>query len=126
MNRGQRKWHGRIWGILFLVLPLLGFWALEPVLKQDSPEPPILLEVKEGNQKIPVQLNWEEGTQELVLEINQALESAATAVRISEDNSIPRIIGQIEGTGVYRFPLEGRPERVELVDLIKNKTLYSF
>ena len=126
MNRRQRKWHGRIWGILSLVLPILGFWSLQFIAQKDSLEPPVLNELRHGDHKMPVQMNWDEEEKELVLVVNQPLASAATGVLLTQESGKSKLIGQIEGTGVYRFPLDHRPGKVVLQDLIKKQTLYSF
>ena len=123
MNRAQRKAHGRIWGILFLVIPLLLFWALTPVIPTESFTPPVLVQVEEGQQKILVQVQFDSL---LHIRVNSPLASAATGVLVlSEDGKEEQLVGQLEGTGSYSFELDQKPQRVRLVDLIKENELYT-
>jgi hypothetical protein len=123
MNRAQRKAHGRIWGILFLVIPLFLFWALTPVIPADSLTPPVLSEVEEGQQKIPVQVHYDSL---LHIQVHRPLASAATGVLVlSDQEEEEQLIGQLEGTGSYSFDLDQKPQRVRLVDLIKENELYT-
>lgn len=123
MNRAQRKAHGRIWGILFLVIPLLLFWALRPVIPTESFTPPVLVQVEEGQQKIPVQVQFDSL---LHIRVNSPLASAATGVLVlSEGGQEEQLVGQLEGTGSYSFELDQKPQRVRLVDLIKENELYT-
>lgn len=121
MNRSQRTGHGRIWGILFLVMPLLLFWALSPVIQTDEITPPLVQQIEMAEKKIPVEISWDSV---LVVEVHTPLESAATGVLINAGQADEYLAGQIEETGTYRFELSAKPAQVVLMDLIKKKELY--
>lgn len=121
MNRGQRTGHGRIWGILFLVMPLLLFWALSPVIPTDEITPPLVQQMEMAEKKMPVEISWDSV---LVVEVHTPLESAATGVLINAGQADEYLAGQIEGANTYRFYLSEKPTVVVLMDLIKKKELY--
>ena len=121
MNRGQRKGHGRIWGILFLVMPLLLFWALSPVIPTEEITPPLVQQIESGEKKMPVEISWDSV---LVVSVHTPLESAATGVMVNAGQADAFLAGQIEETGTYRFTLPEKPTQVVLMDLIKKKELY--
>lgn len=121
MNRGQRTGHGRIWGMLFLVMPLLLFWALFPVIQTEKITPPLIQQIGNSEKKIPVKMVWDSV---LVVTVHTPLESAATGVLVNPGQADEFLAGQIEATGTYRFSLPQKPKEVQLIDLIKKKELY--
>ena len=91
MNRGQRTGHGRIWGMLFLVMPLLLFWALFPVIQTEKITPPLIQQIGNSEKKIPVKMVWDSV---LVVTVHTPLESAATGVLVNPGQADEFLAGQ--------------------------------